>query len=134
MATQIKLDDFLTDSLKDVSHVTRYAALLMTVTQNATILSDALCQIRAMMSKNQALAKMIPFVIKDRSYNEIARSENLLGYVLDHQTINFLDKYHESWLADPSFFENHIESSQWASLNPWTRAAADHLETEQDII
>jgi len=86
------------------------------------------------MSKNQALAKIIPFVIKDTSYNEHARSENLLGYVLDHQTLNFLDEYHDRWLTDQSFFENHIKSSQWASLNPWTRAASDHLETEQDLI
>ena len=98
------------------------------------IVSDALQQIRALMYKNNELAKMIPFVVKERGQKEKSRFENLLDYDLDQRTIELLNKHLDEWMAQPSIFENYIKSSQWALMNPWTRAASDHLETEQDDI
>lgn len=98
------------------------------------MISNALRQIRATMSQNKALAKKIPLVIKDRSQNERARFKTLLSYELHAQTMEFLDENHKDWLADPALFENHIKTSEWASLNPWTRAAGHYPETKQDHI
>ena len=102
--------------------------------QDAATITDALKQIRESLSNSKPLAKKIPLVVKEKSQNEKARSENLLHYVPDMKTIDVLEQYHDIWLQDPALFEDHITSSQWAAMDPWRRITSATLEAKQDIV
>ena len=102
--------------------------------ENAAFISEALRQIRIYISQDDQLAKMVPFVIQEKGHREKSRFEKLLCYEIDLQAIAVLKEHHNEWMIDPSLFEDHIKSSQWAAMTPWTRAISDHLETEQDKV
>lgn len=118
MGTMFKIEDYLTDNLEE----------------NAGIISDILLQVRAVISNNGALAKIVPLTIKDKNQNEQARFQNLLSYVLDRRTLEYLDENYSKWLASPSIFDANIKSSQWAFFTEQTRPVSEYLDTEQDIV
>ena len=109
-------------------------SLLTDMMQDAATTFDALWQIREVMSVNKPLAKTVNLVVKDKSQNEKDRFENLLYYVLDFQTLKYLEGHLKEWLADPSLFDNTIKSSYWAFFRPETRAISELLNTEQDNV
>ena len=102
--------------------------------QDVATTSDALRQIRNVMSMNKPLANKVNLVIKDKNQNDQARFENLLCYVLDGQTLEYLDRHYDKWMADQSLFDNTIKSSYQAVLKPWTRAISEYLDTELDHV
>lgn len=102
--------------------------------QNAAMISDALRQIRSILSNDPALAKIVPLIIKNRNQNDQARFENLLHYCLDFPTLKYLEQHEEGWLADPCAFDCKLKSSQQAFLSQGTRAVSRYLDTEQDNI
>lgn len=75
----------------------------------------------------------MPVIIKDKNQNDLARFNNLLGYVLDRPTLDYIENHYMEWMIDPSLFDNKLKSSQLAFIHG-TRAVSAYLDTEQDNV
>ena len=134
MCSNLDLNNFLAGNVDEVIKPQSDDSQMVNIVQDAATITDALQQIREMLSNNKPLANKIPLVVKEKSQNDKARYENLLHYVPDVKTINLLEQYHDIWLKSPALFDEHITSSQWAAMDPWTRIASTNLETKQDLV
>ena len=95
--------------------------------QVAAIFSDEI------LFRDEAPTEPVPF-LKQRTPNDKARVARLLRYQKDSQTLKYLAKHHDVWMADPYLFADNIKLSQKAFSEPRTRAISEHFDTEQDNV
>jgi len=127
------IHDFLSGNLDEVCHNQDLTDVLTESLQDAATSDNILRQVQEVTSTNKPLGKKMKLVVSNKNKNDNARFERLLEYVLDEETLVYLEANRNFWMADLDRFDG-TKAPDCGMFESWVQVISTHLETEQDNV